>query len=65
MDFKDMTIEQLEERKAEIAEAVDAPEADLDALENEAESSGKKLKSAEQKKQSAMRSATLSQWAKA
>ena len=38
MDFKDMTIEQLEERKAEIAEAVDAPEADLDALENEARS---------------------------
>ena len=38
MELKDMTIEQLEERKAQIAEAVDAPEADLDALEAEARS---------------------------
>ncbi len=38
MEFTEMTIEQLEARKAEIAEAVDAPEADLDALENEARS---------------------------
>lgn len=36
MDFKEMTVEQLEERKAAIAAKVDAPEADLDALENEA-----------------------------
>ena len=36
MELKDMTIEQLEERKQEIAYAIDAPEADLDALEAEA-----------------------------
>lgn len=38
MDFKDMTIEEMEERKAAIAAEVDAPEADLDALEKEARS---------------------------
>lgn len=36
MEIKDMTIEQLEERKAAISAEVDAPEADLDALESEA-----------------------------
>lgn len=36
MEIKDMTIEQLEERKAQIAVELDAPEADLDALETEA-----------------------------
>ena len=36
MEFKDMTIEQLEERKAAILTEIDAPEADLDALEEEA-----------------------------
>ena len=35
MNFKEMTIEQLEERKAAIAAELDAPEADLDALEEE------------------------------
>lgn len=35
MEFKDMTIEELEARKAEIANAVDAEGADLDALEEE------------------------------
>lgn len=35
MDFKEMTIEQLDERKAEIAIGVDASDADLDALEEE------------------------------
>lgn len=35
MDFKEMTIEQLEERKAAIGVEIDAPEADLDALEEE------------------------------
>lgn len=35
MDFKEMTIEQLEERKAAIATEIDVPEADLDALETE------------------------------
>jgi HK97 family phage major capsid protein len=38
MELKEMTIEQLEERKAAIAVEVDAPEADLDALEAEARS---------------------------
>lgn len=36
MEIKDMTIEQLEERKAAIAAEVASPEADLDALESEA-----------------------------
>ena len=38
MEIKDMTIEQLEERKLAIAAELDAPEADLDALEAEARS---------------------------
>lgn len=38
MELKDMTIEQLEERKTAIAAELDVPEADLDALENEARS---------------------------
>ena len=36
MEIKGMSIEQLEERKAAIAVEIDAPEADLDALETEA-----------------------------
>lgn len=36
MDFTQMTVEQLMERRAAIAAAVDAPDADLDALEAEA-----------------------------
>ena len=36
METNEMTIEQLEERKAAIAAEIDNPEADLDALENEA-----------------------------
>lgn len=36
MELKEMTIEQLEERKAAIAGELDAPEADLDSLETEA-----------------------------
>ena len=36
MEIKEMTIEQLEERKAAIMEELNAPEADLDALETEA-----------------------------
>ena len=35
MDFKEMTVDQLEERKVQIGLEVDTPEADLDALENE------------------------------
>ena len=36
MELKEMTIEELEARKAEIREAVEQPEADLDSLEAEA-----------------------------
>ena len=36
MDFTNMTIEELEARRAQIAEEIDAPEADLDALQDEA-----------------------------
>ena len=36
MEIKEMTIEQLQERRAAIAEAIEAPDADLDALEAEA-----------------------------
>lgn len=38
MEIKEMSIEQLEERKAAIATEIDAPEADLDALEAESRS---------------------------
>lgn len=38
MEFKDMTIEQLEERKAAIASEIETDGADLDALENEVRS---------------------------
>jgi len=38
MDLKEMTIEQLEERRAAIVTELDAPEADLDVLEAEARS---------------------------
>ena len=36
MEVKDMTIDELEERKAAIRTEVEAPEADLDVLEQEA-----------------------------
>lgn len=38
MDINEMTIEQLEERKEQLLTELDAPEADLDALEEEARS---------------------------
>ena len=38
MELKDMTIEQIEERKNQIKEELEAPEADLNALEEEARS---------------------------
>ena len=38
MELKEMTIDELNERKAQIATEIDAPEADLDALEAEARS---------------------------
>lgn len=53
MEIKEMSIEQLEERKAAIANEVDAPEADLDALESEVRAINEELetrKNAEAKK---------------
>ena len=43
MEIKEMTIEELTERKSAIAAEVDAPEADLDALEAEARSINEEL----------------------
>ena len=45
MELKEMTIEQLEERKAAIVAELDAPEADLDVLESEARSIKEELES--------------------
>ena len=53
MDFKEMTIDELEARKLAIAEEIEAPEADLDALEEEARAIREELearKAAEAKK---------------
>lgn len=43
MDFKDKTVEELMERRAAIATEIDAPEADLDALEAEARAINEEL----------------------
>ncbi len=43
MDFTTMTIEQLMERRSTIATEIDAPEADLDALESEVRSINKEI----------------------
>ena len=45
MELKDMTVEQLEERKAAIAVELDAEGADLDALETEVRSIKDELES--------------------
>ena len=45
MELKDMTVEQLEERKAQIASDIELPDADLDALENEVRSIKDELES--------------------
>lgn len=53
MDIKEMTVEELTERRAAIAVDVDAPEADLDSLEAEARAINEELearKQAEEKK---------------
>ena len=59
MEIKDMTVEQLEERKAAIATEIDAPDADLDALEAEARSIKEEieLRKAEEEKRNAIRNA--------
>jgi len=43
MDLKEMTIEQLEERKAQIANEIEAPDVDLNALEEEARSINERI----------------------
>lgn len=62
MELKEMTIEQLEERKSAILAELDNPEADLDALENEARSIKEELDSrvAEEAKKNDIRSAVAS-----
>lgn len=53
MEFNEMTVEMLEERKSAIVAELDNPEADLDALENEARAIKEEIekrKDAEQKK---------------
>lgn len=45
MDFKEMSIEELEARKAEILTEIDAPEADLDTLESEVRAIKEELES--------------------
>lgn len=59
MEIKEMTIEQLEERKAAIAAELDSPEADLDALEAEARSIKEEIESrmAEEAKKAEIRNA--------
>ena len=59
MELKEMTIEQLEERKTAIVAELDAPEADLDALETEARSIKEELeaRAAEAAKKAEIRSA--------
>ena len=56
MEIKEMTIEQLEERKVAIAAELDSPEADLDALESEARSIKEEL---EQRKEDAAKKAEI------
>lgn len=62
MEIKEMSIEQLEERKAAIVAELDAPEADLDALEAEARSIKEEIESrmAEEAKKAEIRSAVAS-----
>ena len=59
MEIKEMSIEQLEERKAAIVAELDAPEADLDALEAEARSIKEEIESrmAEEAKKAEIRNA--------
>lgn len=62
MEIKEMTIEQLEERKAAIVAELDAPEANLDALETEAKAIKDEIESrkAEAAKKAEIRSAVAS-----
>ena len=62
MEIKEMTVEQLEERKTAIAAEIDNPEADLDALEAEARAIKDELeqRKAEAAKKAEIRSAVAS-----
>lgn len=62
MEFKEMTIEELESRKAEIATEIDAEGADLDALEEEVRGINAEMESrkAEEAKKAEIRSAVAS-----
>lgn len=59
MELKEMSIEQLEERKGQIVTELDAPEADLDALESEVRAINEELenRAAEEAKRVEIRSA--------
>lgn len=59
MDIKEMTVEELMERRAAIGTEIDAPEADLDALEAEARSINEEIESrkAAEEKRNEIRSA--------
>ena len=59
MEIKEMTVEQLEERRAAIVAELDAPEADLDALETEARAIKEELEQrrADEAKRNEIRSA--------
>lgn len=59
MELKDMSIDELKERRAAIATAAEAPEADLDALESEVRAINEELenRSAEEAKRAEIRSA--------
>ena len=55
MNYTEMTVEELMERRTAISEEINAPEADLDALENEVRSINEELetrKAAEEQRQS-------------
>ena len=43
MEYKEMSVEELTERRSGIAAEIDAPEADLDALEAEARAINEEL----------------------
>lgn len=62
MDFKEMSVEELMERRTAIAAEVDAPEADLDALEAEARSINEELEArkASETKRNEIRNAVAS-----
>ena len=62
MDIKEMTVDELMERRAAIAVEVDAPKADLDALENEARSINEELEArrAAENKRTEIRAAVAS-----